>query len=279
MILDADFKEIDHSLNADFGTFMKGDKGDKGDKGEVDYSLVANALKKNESGQLVVLKEISPLERTLKVKATSETVDVSTAKLIKRGKNFVPYPFYYTDQTIEGVSFTQTNGTLVIEGIAKEDAVYYIKWNDSLKVPKGIYTISGTEKELGEGECFIGVLCSNDGVDAYFPLSNGDYYTAEIDTIKEIYVVVKKGTIFLQKTVLKPQIELGTKPTEFEPYKNPITYSINADGTVENVTPIYSTTILETDTEGVVLDVEYNRDINKAFAELQNAILSLGGEE
>jgi hypothetical protein len=29
------------------------------------------------------------------------------------------------------------------------------------------------------------------------------------------------------------------------------------------------------DTEGVTLDVEYNRDINKAFAELQNVIAQL----
>jgi hypothetical protein len=32
-----------------------------------------------------------------------------------------------------------------------------------------------------------------------------------------------------------------------------------------------------TDTAGAVIDVENNRDINKAFAELYNAIISLGG--
>ena len=32
-----------------------------------------------------------------------------------------------------------------------------------------------------------------------------------------------------------------------------------------------------TDTEGAIIDAEYNRDINKAFAEMQQAIISLGG--
>ena len=50
-------------------------------------------------------------------------------------------------------------------------------------------------------------------------------------------------------------------------------YTPNSDGTVEGVTSLYPTTVLLTDKEGVVIDCEYNRDINKAFAELQAAIM------
>ena len=44
-----------------------------------------------------------------------------------------------------------------------------------------------------------------------------------------------------------------------------------------NVKSIYPSMTFLTDTDGVLIDVEYNRDINKAFAELQAAIINLGG--
>ena len=66
-------------------------------------------------------------------------------------------------------------------------------------------------------------------------------------------------------------------PTEYTPYIEPVEYPVSADGTVEGVTPIYPATTLMTDTEGAVIDCTYNRDINKAFEELYNAIISTGG--
>lgn len=59
---------------------------------------------------------------------------------------------------------------------------------------------------------------------------------------------------------------------EYEPYKEPIEYAYG-----EEIKSIYPSTTLMTDTEGAVISVEYNRDINKAFEELMNLILSLGG--
>lgn len=79
------------------------------------------------------------------------------------------------------------------------------------------------------------------------------------------------------KTYSDFQLELGTTKTYYEPYKECAEYTPTADGTVEGVTSLYPTTTLITDTEGVIIDCEYNRDINKAFAELQQAIISLGG--
>ena len=69
-----------------------------------------------------------------------------------------------------------------------------------------------------------------------------------------------------------PQLKIGTTATEYEPYKEPIEYS---DG--EDIKSIYPSTTLMTDTEGAIMTVEYNRDINAAFAELLQRISSLGG--
>ena len=61
------------------------------------------------------------------------------------------------------------------------------------------------------------------------------------------------------------QIELGSTATEIEPYKEP----------VEGAVSVYPTTTLVSDTNGVKITAEYNRDINKAFAELEKAIVNL----
>ena len=84
-------------------------------------------------------------------------------------------------------------------------------------------------------------------------------------------------SVTVEEILASMQIELGTTATDYEPYKECVEYTPNADGTVNGITSLYPNTTLMTDTEGVIIDCEYNRDINKAFAELQQAIISLGG--
>lgn len=73
------------------------------------------------------------------------------------------------------------------------------------------------------------------------------------------------------------QLEVGTTATEYEPYGSESTeYTPNADGTVEGVMSDYPTTTLYTDTAGAIINVEYNRDINKAFEEIYQALATMG---
>ncbi len=72
------------------------------------------------------------------------------------------------------------------------------------------------------------------------------------------------------------QVELGGIATEYEPYKEPVSYTPNADGTVDGVKSLYPTTTLLTDTEGVNVTAEYNRDLNKAMEEIYQAIATIG---
>jgi hypothetical protein len=65
----------------------------------------------------------------------------------------------------------------------------------------------------------------------------------------------------------KVQVEEGLAATEYEPYVEPVEYSANADGTVEGIKSLYPTTILITDTQGVIVTVQYIKDIDKAFEE------------
>lgn len=58
------------------------------------------------------------------------------------------------------------------------------------------------------------------------------------------------------------QLELGTTATDYEPYKEYAEYTPTADGTVEGVTSLYPSTTLTTDTNGVMIDCEYYKDID-----------------
>lgn len=72
------------------------------------------------------------------------------------------------------------------------------------------------------------------------------------------------------------QIEKGSTATEYVPYEF-AEYTPNEDGTVEGVMSDYPTTTLTTDTSGVIISAEYNKDTNKVIQSLVDAIISLGG--
>ena len=73
------------------------------------------------------------------------------------------------------------------------------------------------------------------------------------------------------------QFESGDKRTDYEPYVEPITKVADAEGNVEGITSAYPTTVLWCDISAATISTEYNRDINKVIANLENAILTLGG--
>ena len=68
-------------------------------------------------------------------------------------------------------------------------------------------------------------------------------------------------TITLNEILSNLQIQLGTTATEYEPYITPTEYTPTADGVVNGVTSLYPNTTLTTNTNGVMIDCEYNTDI------------------
>ena len=181
--------------------------------------------------------------------------DISTVKVKKLGKNILPYP--YTRMipfTTNGITFTPNDDrSITISGVATGNA-YFQLWNAVL------------------GGNFAGVSTGG---------TNGDYafspYVNYSKSNNNVSLYVANGTDLSTPVTIYPQIEKGKVVTDYEPYIEPVEYPVSADGTVEGVTSIYPTTTLMTDTAGAVIDCTYNRDINKAFEELYNAIISLGG--
>lgn len=77
--------------------------------------------------------------------------------------------------------------------------------------------------------------------------------------------------------IKEPQVEFGSIATEYERGVEHIEHTVDATGAVKGIIGKGEPITLYTDTAGALIECKYNRDINKAFAELQAAIISLGG--
>ena len=104
------------------------------------------------------------------------------------------------------------------------------------------------------------------------------------------YIYINCGNYTANKTIVDNQfldnylqIEIGNQRTEYEPY-SPYSdwYLLNNNKTLElesiypNMSIITNTTYID-DLSKINLEIKYNKDINKAYNELKQAIITLGG--
>lgn len=192
----------------------------------------------------------------------------SGVKLYKGGKNLVKPGYYSPPSNTGGMEITlNPDGSVTFNGTAEADKWFYFYTSPKLlKLPKGKYFLSGCPK--GGGTTTYRLACSK-GND----LGNGLAFELTTDTDLALNFFVAKGQTFNNVTI-RPQVEMGSVGTEWEPYIEPTECVVNTDGTA-NVPSRYPSTRLFTDTDGVTIEAEYNRDINKAFAELQQAVAGL----
>ena len=208
----------------------------------------ANALKGSASGEAVRLTDVSPIEHEIKIKLTTESnySDFSGVTLKRYGKNLLPYPYFDTTKTVNGITFTDNgDGSVTISGTASDNAYFYLQRNADY----GTQQINAIDKNS-----------ANNGV---YTASSRIYYNA---VNKTVTININPGTT-LNETVY-PQVELGVKATDYEAYLPPIEYTPSSDGTVTGVSADSEDITLMTDTAGVAVNAEYNKDINKVISEL-----------
>lgn len=251
-------------------------------------STFSNALKGSKSGGAFLVDDVSPIAHEMEIKISSDTVDDLTAvKVRKQGKNLIPFP--YRDlaigtSTTNGIEFTvYEDGSILINGTATSNTTKYLYNNatDLLGLKSGV-TISGSKNasdDTQQGNVYF--LCNyynstgtmTQGLVASTTPSGTKTITDEWKGLG-IYINVPNGKT-VNNLLIKPQLEIGATATEYEPYITPTEYIPTADGTVNGVTSLYPNTTLTTDMDGVLIDCEYNRDINKAFAALEAALAAL----
>lgn len=204
--------------------------------------------------------------------------DLTSVTVTQRGKNLLPYIYIDGNITRNGITYTRnTDGTVTISGTSTGSQYFII--SRELKLPKRIKV---THQAFSDGsDSTYNAIFSNYNGTTYVPWLRQTTTPLTIsissNRISNLYKFeVLTGTTLSNKKAY-PIVELGDTYTGYEPVLPEVNYTPSADGTVTGVKNIYPTTTLLSDTDGVVIGVEYNRDINKAFEELQNAILSQGG--
>ena len=206
--------------------------------------------------------------------------DLTAVKVSRCGKNLIPYPYINSTQTINGVTFTVNSDgsvTATSNGTATPNAYFELTSISTFYLPKGDYILSGCPS--GGSSTTYNLAAVNGSGSSYTKFRQDKGNGVTLSSSGEYWIIrcqVMAGQT-VENLTFKPQIELGTTSTAYEPYKECAEYTPTADGIVNGVTSLYPNTTLMTDTNGVIIDCEYNKDINKAFAELQQAIISLGG--
>ena len=187
--------------------------------------------------------------------------DISTVKLYKQCKNWL--------------SVGLVRGNFSTSGLNNVNKSVVSSYGFYLKV--GTYTVSGVDSNY---RLYVNGMSAIDKKSDYQEvLSTKRTFTIPTDGLYNIQFNRTDGIEFDTTEIenLKLLVELGTTPTEYEPYIEPTVYDVKADGTVEGVTSLYPNTTLYTDTSGAVIDCTYYQDGRKVKENLTDMILSLGG--
>lgn len=203
--------------------------------------------------------------------------DLTSVKVSRCGKNLLPYPYFDSSKSSVGATITVNEDRSISFSGTPTSYIGFILYKGNALVKSGTFTIS-----VGNLTNISTTLFIYDGSGATLKTYS---FTKSVTVNADDYPMAATWNITMARATSNqqiggtsyPQIELGTTATDYERYIAPTEYTPTADGTVNGVTSLYPNTTLMTDTDGVIIDCEYNRDINKAFAELQQAIISLGG--
>ncbi len=233
----------------------------------------SNALKGSISGKIVSARDVSPLTHTLGIKI-SGVEEPQKVTLTRLGKNLLPYPFTDKSKSEYGVSYTVSDGKLLLSGTASGYTTFNFGTLSGL-CPDTDYCYSGFENGKNimalvtvydSGGSAIATLSANPEYEGskYITFNTGDYPAGH-----RYMLSVKRSSDGKQMSgVIKPQLETGTTPTDYESYAAPAHFKPDASGTVSGVPSLCPSTTVMTDNKGAQITLDYNVDINRAFAKL-----------
>ncbi len=270
-------------------------KGERGEPGEVSmkyaHHTFAESLKGSVEGTSATLNDVSPMDHTVK-----------TTILSKNALNLAGMcnDCFVYNEADHSYTITKTSADDYKSAIAPTFLKANTRYLFSASVAEGKTTQT---KYLvfhcwGKGEnpiCYIARVSLgknvHNGLSITFPEDIVEFQIVlDDDDVKDDYITISGDAVLEEKSS-------GFSQSVYTAYANVSSLSVevrNAEGTVvaeykptdkgvveiDSVYPIMSisTVFPEGINSGMVsMKTEYNRDLNKAFAELQNAIISLGG--
>ena len=186
------------------------------------------------------------------------------------GKNLLRYPYKKPTNTVNGITFTDNgDGSITVNGTATSQTQYLIIGSaDNFILPAGTYTVSGSPNQ-STNDCRIQTSVAQ--------VYGGNTKTFNADGKSNFFIniTVNNGAT-VDNLVFKPQLEIGTTPTAYEPYIEGETIETTlADGAqLDSIAPNMT---IQTDNNAVCIEANYNKDTNIVIEKLTQAIISLGG--
>lgn len=216
--------------------------GELAKKVEEVYDYDWNKLKHSVSGEIIGMHGVSPIEHEMGVKV-SGVDDLTSVKVLKLGKNLC-------DNVFELGEISSTDGTEYESGGTIRSVNFIPVIPNTKYAIKAFTTVEGVRfRFYDEYKNYIGYI---------FGVNTPSFQTKDNCHYLRFSVVGTQGNLDT-----KLQLELGDVSTEYEPYIEPTEYTPDADGTVHDVTSIYPTTTLITNTDGVIIDAIYNKEISE----------------
>jgi len=264
-----DSEKLDY---VDTGRSSVGEKGEKGDRGETGLpgtTNAANALRGTAIGHNIALTDVSSIEHSMEVKIRSK--NIARNIVFRNGK---------PNQIVFTANFNIEKGKRYIISFDTLNTGNRVHVSISLSYRIPIESQTVTKECNGNRQTFMfeakdDFLLSGVGI-IQAHASN------EVDiTEDELYnIMIEEGEVATDYTpyiadVSGVLVEVSDDNGRFEEV-----YS-STEGKLEDIVSSYPLMNFTVMNPNVVVDVTYNKDINKAFSELQekftNAIISLGG--
>jgi multidrug efflux pump subunit AcrA (membrane-fusion protein) len=191
----------------------------------------SNALKGKVSGTVVAMDDVSPLAHKMPIKLSS--------------KNLIPYPYYDTTKTTNGITFTDNgDGSITVKGTATADA--YFKFTKTtldvpVAAPIGVpLRISGGvgSKENNNRITVTARKIKADGT--YVSFIDSPHASIEVgqlaegETLGNISIIVSTGSTV--DATIYPQLEVSAVATAYTPYMQEDTRVI-VNGRGKNLIP------------------------------------------
>lgn len=226
-----------------------------------------DALKGIASGEVVALKDVSPIEHNLKVEI-SGVDNPEAVKITTMGANLFDVSKTKDNSGNDYETYDAATNTIIAHGNnhAAWDALGIL----TPLLPAGTYT-------MFKGNGYRSELCAfsvNNAVIGKF--TNYNYNQKITFTVGEpFYLTIKYilgASSYPCSASAKDFMLLAgdVSEAEYEPYKEPTEYAYG-----EEIKSIYPSTTLMTDTAGAIMTVEYNKDANKVVKSLEDRISAL----
>lgn len=237
----------------------------------VEYNLdthqaVANALKASKMGRAIRIDDYSPLVSSLTVAAL-----LSSDPVLKYGKNLLNCSREHTGY---GVTIAKgEDGSLILNGTANE--TFQLLLADAVDLRHNAeYVLSGGSENDG---VVLGLNYLDASGNVQTKRANEPFKWAEGNTWRgydSVALTIKKGSTFTDYKV-RPQIELGTTPTDFEAFKEPISYNPTEEigGQPAVYIPVSGEVVtLQAASPGTFVVAAYSQDLGKVISNLQERL-------